>query len=60
MAMIKVCDRCGVQINPPNSATFLTVEQVRLWQRKATFELCVSCAMQLHNWMKAKEEQDGH
>lgn len=61
MAIKRICDRCGADINPENSATY-----VRLWSayEKETSaaaggtELCVSCARQIREWLKPLKFKD--
>lgn len=53
MATKRVCDRCGAEINPISSATYceLTKERHDI-EIGDIFELCVSCNMNLREWLK--------
>lgn len=59
----KICDRCGAEINPGNSATYVCLSEnyiataFRFIELKPT-ELCVSCALQLRRWLKGGAEED--
>ena len=50
MATVKICDRCGAEINPKSSLTFAVLKSHvgELLQEK---ELCVSCAFKLREWL---------
>ena len=54
MATKRVCDRCGADINPNNSATYIDVTNA-YHERTAAAELCVSCGMQIREWLKLVE-----
>ena len=54
MAIKRICDRCGAEINPQSSAAY-----VRVWRAcestagtDEAIELCVSCGMQIREWLK--------
>ena len=57
----KICDRCGAEINPAQSVLYVSLSEnytataYRLIESKPT-ELCVSCAMQLRQWLKGAEK----
>ena len=53
MAIKRVCDRCGAEINPQSSATYLHL--LRACESAPVTdatELCVSCARQIREWLK--------
>lgn len=51
MATKRVCDRCGADINPTSSASYLRLR--RAYEGEPTeIELCVSCGMQIRKWLK--------
>ena len=52
MAIKRVCDRCGAEINPQSSATYLHL--LRACESAPvtdSTELCVSCARQIREWL---------
>ena len=51
MATKRVCDRCGAEINPTSSATYVNVRSA-FHEESPDIELCCSCAMQLRKWME--------
>lgn len=55
MATKKVCDRCGAEINPFNSVTYVGMRRVKNDINDNDYELCVSCAYKLRKWF-AREE----
>lgn len=56
MATKRVCDRCGAEINPTSSATYVNVRRAFL-EKPPDIELCCSCAMQLKEWIKPLVEE---
>ena len=53
MAIKRICDRCGAEINPQSSATYVRIRNAR--ESAAVVdegELCVSCGMQIREWLK--------
>lgn len=61
MATKRVCDRCGAEINPTSSVTYVNVrsafhEESPEWLYSVV-ELCCSCAMQLRKWMEPRAEE---
>lgn len=58
----KICDRCGAEINPAKSASYVCLSDsyiataFRFIEEKPT-ELCVSCAFQLRRWLKGAAEE---
>jgi hypothetical protein len=52
MATKRVCDRCGAEINPPNSVTYAGIRRVKNDINDIDYELCVSCANKLRKWFK--------
>lgn len=50
MATKRVCDRCGAEINPPNSVTYAGMRRVKTDINDSDYELCVSCAHELRKW----------
>lgn len=57
MATKKICDRCGAEINPKESATKLELYDYRNQPLcDQVVDLCVSCSFRLSKWMKGEEE----
>lgn len=56
MATKRVCDRCGAEINPTSSATYVNVRSA-FHEKSPDIELCCSCAMQLRKWMEPRAEE---
>ena len=54
MAVKRICDRCGAEINPQTSATIVVLSDYYGGKRTET-ELCVSCAFHLKQWLGNKE-----
>lgn len=54
MATKKVCDRCGAEINPPNSATYAGIRRIKAGANTEEYELCVSCAHELRKWFNGE------
>ena len=48
MATKRICDRCGAEINPPSSVTYAGI---RKNINDNEYELCVSCANKLREWL---------
>ena len=59
MATKRVCDRCGEEINPFNSVTYVGIRRVKHDINGDDYELCVSCAHELRKWFTEKEEING-
>lgn len=59
MATKRVCDRCGAEINPTNSATYAGIRQIKAGANPEEYELCVSCAYKLRKWFNGKENDNG-
>ena len=57
MATKRVCDRCGAEINPTSSATYVNVRSA-FHEESPDIELCCSCAMQMKEWLKSSVEED--
>lgn len=55
MATKKVCDRCGAEINPFNSVTYVGMRRVKNDTNDNDYELCVSCAYKLRKWFAGEE-----
>lgn len=55
MATKRVCDRCGAEINPTSSATYVNVRRA-FHEKSHDIELCCSCAMQIEEWLKLTKE----
>ncbi len=60
----RFCDRCGAEINPRESASYVIVSdkpvvnyigQIVHIPTKAS-ELCVSCAYHINQWLKGEAE----
>ena len=56
MATKRVCDRCGAEINPTSSATYVNVRSA-FHEESPDIELCCSCAMQIREWLKPRVEE---
>ena len=56
MATKRVCDRCGAEINPTSSATYVNVRSAFL-EESPDIELCCSCTMQIKEWLKSRVEE---
>lgn len=57
MATKRICDRCGAEINPTSSATYVNVRSA-FHEESPDIELCCSCAMQIKEWLKSSVEED--
>lgn len=55
MATKRICDRCGAEINPTSSATYVNVRSA-FHEKSHDIELCCSCAMQIKEWLKPTDE----
>ena len=55
MAMKRICDRCGAEINPIHSVTYAGVRKLRNDINDKDFELCVSCALKLRSWLNMED-----
>lgn len=58
MATKRVCDRCGAEINPPNSVTYAGMRRVKADINDNDYELCVSCAHELRKWFNIENAPD--
>jgi hypothetical protein len=59
MATKRVCDRCGAEINPPNSVTYAGMRRTKNDINDNDYELCVSCAHKLRKWFNGEEKDNG-
>lgn len=59
MATKIVCDRCGAEINPPNSVTYVGTRRIKNGVNTEDYELCVSCAYKLRKWFNGEENDNG-
>lgn len=59
MATKKICDRCGAEINPVDSVTYVDMNKGRFVLGNAARELCCSCAYHLGRWLDGKEHMVG-
>ena len=55
MATKLVCDRCGAEINPMSSMTYVRMQQLKMDVNDNDYELCVSCAHKLRTWLSGEE-----
>lgn len=55
MATKRICDRCGAEINPPNSITYVGIRRIKNDINDNDYELCVSCAVKLKEWFRAED-----
>lgn len=54
--MVKIiCDRCGTEINPTSSVTYVNVMSAYC-EKIGEVELCCSCGMRIREWLKPTEE----
>ena len=58
MAIKRSCDRCGAEINPTNSATYVNVRSA-FHEESPDIELCCSCAMQIRECLKPVRQTSG-
>lgn len=63
MMVKRICDRCGAEINPASSATYVTVRgsyyvnvMGSYLENTEDVELCCSCGMRIREWLKPIEE----
>lgn len=59
MAIKRVCDRCGAEINPCNSVTYAGMRRIKADANTEEYELCVSCAHKLRKWFNGEENDNG-
>lgn len=59
MATKLVCGRCGAEINPKSSVTYVGIRLLKIEIYDNDYELCVSCAHELRAWLSGKEGEDG-
>ena len=53
MAIKRVCDRCGAEINPQSSAVYASIRYAGEGTAGVEgTELCVSCGRQIREWLK--------
>lgn len=55
MATKRICDRCGAEINPPNSITYAGIQRIKNDINDNVYELCVSCAVKLKEWFRGED-----
>lgn len=58
----RFCDRCGAEINPRESASYVYISYKPISTNLGLFahitsELCVSCAYHLKQWLKGGAEE---
>lgn len=56
MATKRICDRCGAEINPPNSVTYAGIRRIKNDINDKDYELCVSCAINLKEWLRGEAD----
>lgn len=54
-----VCDRCGAEINPKSSVTYVGIRLLKMEIYDNDYDLCVSCAHKLRAWLSGKESDNG-
>lgn len=59
MATKLICDRCGAEINPMSSVTYVGIRLLKTNGNETDYELCVSCAHKLSAWLSGKESDNG-
>lgn len=55
MATKRVCDRCGAEINPSFSVTYVGIRLFKTDVNNEDYELCVSCAHELRKWFDGEK-----
>ena len=58
VAIKRICDRCGAEINPRESASFVQIKHACGDMLDKETELCVSCKNQLKRWLEPIPESD--
>lgn len=60
MATIKLCDRCGAEINPKSSAFYVLIRNTYgdIIGKKET-ELCRSCTMKIREFLRPVTKKEG-
>lgn len=58
MATKLICDRCGAEINPKSSVTYVGIRLLKMEMYDNDYELCVSCAHELRKWFTGEEGED--
>lgn len=53
MAIKRFCDRCGAEIHPSSSMTYISVKSTG-YAYAIDYELCESCAYELKLWLNGK------
>lgn len=53
-----ICDRCGAEIHPKSSVTYVGIRLLKMEIYDNDYELCVSCAHKLSAWLSGKENDD--
>lgn len=60
MATVKICDRCGAEINPKSSAVYVLLRDSKGGMIGGMeYELCCSCSMQLKEFLRPVTEKVG-
>nr|DAN03561.1 MAG TPA: hypothetical protein [Caudoviricetes sp.] len=59
MATKLICDRCGAEINPKSSVTYVGIRLLKMEIYDNDYELCVSCVHELRAWLSGKENDHG-
>ena len=54
MAIKKICDVCGAEINPSSSGKVMSFGKFGACPE--SYDLCVSCAFHLQRWIHGKEK----
>lgn len=54
MATKLICDRCGAEINPKSSVTYIGIRRLKMEIYDNDYELCVSCAHALREWFNGE------
>lgn len=55
MAVKRICDRCGAEINPSFSVTYVGIRLFKTGVNDNDYELCVSCAHELRRWFDGEK-----
>lgn len=57
MATKLICDRCGAEINPMSSVTYVGTRRTQWGLNDYDYELCVSCARELKLWLNESNQE---
>lgn len=55
MAVKRVCDRCGREINRINDTIYAGMHSVKTARNDREYELCAACACELRRWFDGEK-----